>query len=48
MLREAGVGEYDAVALSRRIASTHTGGVDVSTLITAVNPEGSETTSKYL
>lgn len=37
---ETGAGEYDQVALSRRIG-TYTGGLRVSTLNTAVHPEGS-------
>lgn len=41
VMTEAGAGEYDSVALSRRIG-THTGGVDVSTMITAVHPAGSD------
>lgn len=41
VMTETGAGELDAVALSRKIG-THTGGISVSTLITAVNPEGSD------
>ena len=41
MLTETGAGEFDQVALSRQIG-THTGGIDVSTLTTAVHPEGSD------
>jgi len=40
MMIETGAGEYDQVALSRRIG-TYTGGLRVSTLNTAVHPEGS-------
>eukprot|EP00535_Pseudo-nitzschia_heimii_P000451 CAMPEP_0197174118 /NCGR_PEP_ID=MMETSP1423-20130617/780_1 /TAXON_ID=476441 /ORGANISM="Pseudo-nitzschia heimii, Strain UNC1101" /LENGTH=1038 /DNA_ID=CAMNT_0042623015 /DNA_START=245 /DNA_END=3361 /DNA_ORIENTATION=+ len=40
MMMETGAGEYDQVALSRRIG-TYTGGLGVSTLTTAVHPEGS-------
>jgi len=40
MMMETGAGEYDQVALSRRIG-TYTGGLGVTTLITAVHPEGS-------
>merc|ERR1712127_121679 len=39
VMMETGAGEYDSVALSRRIG-THTGGVSVSTLIAGVNKEG--------
>ena len=39
LLTEAGAGDYDSVALSRRIG-THTGGVGASVLNTAVHPEG--------
>jgi len=40
MMMETGAGEYDSVALSRRIG-TYTGGLGVTTLTTAVHPEGS-------
>merc|ERR1711966_179961 len=40
MMMETGAGEYVQVALSRRIG-TYTGGLRVSTLNTAVHPEGS-------
>lgn len=40
MMMETGAGEYDQVALSRRIG-TYTGGLSVTTLTTAVHPEGS-------
>ena len=39
MMMETGAGEYDQVALSRRIG-TYTGGINVSILTTAVHPEG--------
>jgi len=39
LLKEAGAGEYDDVALAQRIG-THTGGVDVSLLNTVVHPRG--------
>jgi len=39
MMMETGAGEYDQVALSRRIG-TYTGGISVSVLTTAVHPEG--------
>jgi len=39
MMMETGAGEYDQVALSRRIG-TYTGGLSVTTLTTAVHPEG--------
>jgi Zn-dependent M16 (insulinase) family peptidase len=39
-MKEAGAGEYDDVALSRRIG-THTGGIGISLLTTPVTPEGS-------
>ncbi|KAL3783234.1 hypothetical protein HJC23_001141 [Cyclotella cryptica] len=39
IMMETGAGEYDSVALSRRIGM-HTGGVSVSTMITGVNKEG--------
>eukprot|EP00522_Entomoneis_paludosa_P011191 CAMPEP_0172443904 /NCGR_PEP_ID=MMETSP1065-20121228/4089_1 /TAXON_ID=265537 /ORGANISM="Amphiprora paludosa, Strain CCMP125" /LENGTH=1108 /DNA_ID=CAMNT_0013194295 /DNA_START=114 /DNA_END=3440 /DNA_ORIENTATION=+ len=41
MLTETGAGDLDSVALSRQIG-THTGGVDVSLMTTAVNPKGAE------
>lgn len=41
LMKEAGAGEYDDVALSRRIG-THTGGVDVKVLVTAAYPEGTD------
>jgi len=41
VLMETGAGEYDQVGLSRRIG-THTGGVSVNLLTTAVHPEGAE------
>lgn len=41
IMLETGAGEYDSVALSRRIG-THTGGVSVSALIAGVNPEGKD------
>jgi len=40
MMMETGAGEYDQVALSRRIG-TYTGGLSTTTLTTAVHPEGS-------
>jgi Zn-dependent M16 (insulinase) family peptidase len=39
VLKETGAGEYDQVGLSRQIG-THTGGIGVSVLTTAVYPEG--------
>lgn len=39
IMMETGAGEYDSVALSRRIGM-HTGGVSVSSLIAGVNQEG--------
>ncbi|KAL3816824.1 hypothetical protein ACHAXA_008687 [Cyclostephanos tholiformis] len=39
IMMETGAGEYDSVALSRRIGM-HTGGVSVSTMIAGVNQEG--------
>ncbi|KAL3914188.1 MAG: hypothetical protein SGILL_006200, partial [Bacillariaceae sp.] len=39
VMMETGAGEYDQVALSRRIG-TYTGGIDVSILTTAVHPTG--------
>ena len=39
LMMETGAGEYDQVSLSRRIG-TYTGGLSVSTLTTAVHPEG--------
>jgi len=41
IMMETGAGEYDSVALSRRIG-THTGGVSVSSMISGVNQEGVE------
>jgi Zn-dependent M16 (insulinase) family peptidase len=41
IMTETGAGEYDSVALSRRIG-THTGGVGVTTMITAVNTAGAD------
>jgi len=41
VLMETGAGPYDQVALSRQIG-IHTGGIDVSTLTTAVHPTGSD------
>jgi len=41
IMMETGAGEYDQVALSRQIG-IHTGGISVSTLTTAVHPEGSD------
>ena len=41
VMMETGAGEYDQVALSRQIG-THTGGISVSVLTTAVHPEGSD------
>jgi Zn-dependent M16 (insulinase) family peptidase len=41
MLMEVGAGEYDQVALSRRIG-THTGGINVNLMTTAVLPEGGD------
>jgi Zn-dependent M16 (insulinase) family peptidase len=41
VMMETGAGDYDSVALSRRIG-THTGGIGVSLLTTAVHPEGSD------
>ena len=39
MMLETGAGDYDSVALSRRIG-THTGGVSASVLVAGVNEEG--------
>ncbi|KAL7522972.1 hypothetical protein ACHAWX_007720 [Stephanocyclus meneghinianus] len=39
IMMETGAGEYDSVALSRKIGM-HTGGVSVSTMITGVNKDG--------
>ncbi|KAG7356157.1 peptidase M16C family-associated protein [Nitzschia inconspicua] len=39
VMMETGAGEFDQVALSRRIG-TYTGGIDVSVLTTAVHPKG--------
>lgn len=41
MMMDNGAGEYDHVALSRRIG-THTGGISVSVLSTAVHPDGAD------
>ncbi len=41
LLMETGAGQYDQVALSRQIG-IHTGGIDVSTLTTAVHPTDSD------
>jgi Zn-dependent M16 (insulinase) family peptidase len=41
IMMETGAGDYDSVALSRRIG-THTGGIDISLLTTAVHPEGAD------
>jgi presequence protease len=41
LMTEAGAGDYDAVALSRRIG-THTGGVDVSLMTSAAHAEGAD------
>lgn len=41
MMMETGAGEYDSVALSRRIG-TYTGGINVNLLTTAVHPAGSD------
>jgi Zn-dependent M16 (insulinase) family peptidase len=41
VMMETGAGEYDQVALSRQIG-THTGGISVSVLTTAVHPEGAD------
>lgn len=41
VMMETGAGDYDSVALSRRIG-THTGGIGISLLTTAVHPEGSD------
>jgi presequence protease len=41
VMMETGAGEYDQVALSRRIG-TYTGGIDVSILTTAVHPTGAK------
>lgn len=41
VLMETGAGDYDQVGLSRRIG-THTGGIGVSVLTTAVHPDGSD------
>ena len=39
IMKETGAGDYDSVALSRKIG-THTGGISVSMLNTAVHPDG--------
>jgi Zn-dependent M16 (insulinase) family peptidase len=41
IMTQTGAGEYDSVALSRRIG-THTGGLGVSLMTTAVHPEGAD------
>lgn len=41
VMMETGAGEYDQVALSRRIG-TYTGGIDLSVLTTAVHPKGAK------
>jgi Zn-dependent M16 (insulinase) family peptidase len=41
VMMETGAGDYDSVALSRQIG-THTGGISVSMMSTAVHPEGSD------
>jgi len=41
IMMETGAGEYDSVALSRRIGM-HTGGVGVSSMISGVNEEGGD------
>jgi len=41
IMMETGAGDYDQVALSRQIG-TNTGGISVSTLTTAVHPDGSD------
>jgi hypothetical protein len=41
LMREAGAGEYDDVALSRRIG-TYTGGIDLSLLSNILHPEGAD------
>jgi hypothetical protein len=41
VMMETGAGDYDQIALSRQIG-THTGGISVSVLTTAVHPEGSD------
>lgn len=41
MMMENGAGEYDSVALSRRIG-TYTGGIDIDILTTAVHGEGTD------
>jgi Zn-dependent M16 (insulinase) family peptidase len=40
VMMETGAGEYDQVGLSRRIG-THTGGISLNVLTTAVHPDGS-------
>eukprot|EP00970_Alexandrium_tamarense_P005675 scaffold932_cov207-Alexandrium_tamarense.AAC.27 len=51
MMLETGAGEYDSVALSRRIGM-HTGGVSASVMISGVNAEGEDegvvTSGEYL
>lgn len=41
VMMETGAGEYDQVGLSRRIG-THTGGISVSLMTTAVHPDGKD------
>merc|ERR1711935_114099 len=41
MMMDTGAGEFDRVELSRKIG-THTGGISVSAMTTAVHPEGSD------
>ena len=41
VMRDTGAGEYDRVALSRRIG-THTGGISIDSLTTAVHPDGKD------
>ena len=41
LVKEAGAGDYDDVALSRMIG-THTGGISVSLVSTPLNPEGGD------
>lgn len=41
VMQETGAGEYDQVGLSRQMG-THTGGISVSILTTAVHPDGSD------
>jgi Zn-dependent M16 (insulinase) family peptidase len=41
LMMETGAGDYDQVGLSRQMG-THTGGIGVSVMTTAVHPEGSD------